>query len=110
MENRWSDRRELCLVVDLFFDNGQRLPCQSRDIGLGGTFLSSDSTAGLSKDTSVTLVFYLMEGPEKTSHALEARVVRICASGVGLKFNEFETGAFRTLQTVMTYKESYIVH
>jgi len=110
MENRWSDRRELCLVVDLVDDNGQKLPCQSRDIGLGGTFLSINSTAGLSKDASVTLVFYLMEGPEKTSHALDARIVRVCTSGVGLKFNEFETGVFRTLQKVMTYKESYIVH
>jgi len=110
MENRWSDRRELCLVVDLFFDNGQRLPCQSKDIGLGGTFLSIDSTAGLSKDTSVKLVFYLMEGPEKTSHALDARVVRTCSSGVGLRFKEFETGVFRTLKKVMTCKESYIIH
>ena len=110
MENRWSDRRELCLVVDLFFDNDQRLPCQSRDIGLGSTFLSINSTAGLSKNTSVKLVFYLMDGPEKTSHVLDARIVRISSRGIGLKFNEFETGVFRTLQKVMTCKESYIVH
>jgi len=110
MENRWSDRRELCLVVDLFHHNGQRLPCQSRNIGLGGTFLCIDSTAGLNMNANVKLVFYLMEGPEKTSHALDARIVRISTRGVGLKFREFETGVFRTLNKVMTCKESYIVH
>ena len=39
MENRWSDRRELRLDVDVF-RNGEKLcSCQSRDVGLGGAFL-----------------------------------------------------------------------
>jgi len=110
MENRWSDRRELRLVVDLFVDGGQKVSCLSQNIGLGGAFLSMGSTDTLSKDAGVKLVFYLMDGPEKSTHTLNARVVRICSGGVGLKFKEFDTGVFRTLQKLMTCEENYVVH
>jgi len=110
MENRWSDRRELRLIVDLFADGGHKVSCLSHNIGLGGAFLSMESTENLSKDAGVTLEFHLMEDAEKSTHTLNARVVRICDRGVGLKFNEFDTGVFRTLQKLMTCKENYVVH
>ena len=110
MENRWSDRRDLKLEVDMFLDDEHMLSCQSRNVGLGGAYLNMTSTDDVVKDSNVRLVFHLSDGIEETKHALSARVVRIVDGGVGLKFNEFDTGVFRTLHQLMTYKESNAIH
>jgi len=47
MENRWSDRRELQLDVDIFRDGAKVCSCQSRDVGLGGAFLHVESSHSL---------------------------------------------------------------
>ena len=110
MENRWSDRRDLSLEVDMYINDEQKLKCQSRNIGLGGAYLKVASTANVQKDANVRLVFYFSDGVEEIKHALSARVVRIVDGGVGLKFNEFDTGVFRTLQQLMTFKSNNAIH
>ncbi|HEY5603737.1 MAG TPA: PilZ domain-containing protein [Gammaproteobacteria bacterium] len=104
MENRWSDRRELRLDVDVF-RNGEKLcSCQSRDVGLGGVFLNLQPAHPIGQDDTVELVFHLLSGDRPVKHSLRARIVRVTHEGVGLKFHEFDTGVFRSLQEIMGYK------
>lgn len=112
MENRWSDRRDLALGVDVVQHGEKLLTCHSRDVGLGGTCLdvSEEARTRLKKDTDVELVFHLQEGQQETKHTLHARVVRIDSHGIGLKFNEFDTGVFRSLQEIMGYHGTDKIH
>jgi hypothetical protein len=112
MENRWSDRRDLTLGVDVIHHGEKLLTCNSRDVGLGGTCLDVDKEAQvrLKKDSDVELVFHLKEGQQETRHTLHARVVRIDPNGIGLKFNEFDTGVFRSLQEIMGYHGADRIH
>lgn len=104
MENRWSDRRELQLDVEVFRDGTKICSCQSRDVGLGGAFLNLESSNAFGEDDNIELVFHLISGQSPIKHNLHARVVRITNDGVGLKFHDFDTGVFRTLQEIMSYK------
>lgn len=104
MENRWSDRRELQLDVDVYRDGAKVCACRSRDVGLGGTFLDLESNHSLGQDENIELVFHLMSGQNPIKHNMHARVVRITSHGVGLKFHEFDTSVFRSLQEIMSYK------
>ena len=110
MENRWSDRRELQLEVEVFRDGAKICSCQSRDVGLGGAFLDLKSGESLNQDENIDLVFHLLSDHSPIKHNLHARVVRIADDGVGLKFHDFDTGVFRSLQQIMTYKEAEAVH
>lgn len=110
MENRWSDRRELRLDVDVFRNGEKICSCQSRDVGLGGAFLDMQQAHSMGQDDSVELVFHLLSGQAPIKHSLRARVVRIAKDGVGLKFHEFDTSVFRSLQEIMSYKGSDQVH
>ncbi|WP_455375679.1 PilZ domain-containing protein [Kaarinaea lacus] len=104
MENRWSDRRELQLDVEVFRDGTKVCSCQSRDVGLGGAFLDLDSSHSLGEDENIELVFHLVTSQSPIKHNLHAKVVRITEEGVGLKFHDFDTGVFRSLQEIMSYK------
>ena len=110
MENRWSDRRDLRLDVDVFRNGEKICSCQSRDVGLGGTFLDLNPAHSMGQDDNVELVFHLMSGQAPIKHSLHARVVRVTRDGVGLKFHEFDTGVFRSLQEIMSYKVMEKVH
>jgi len=107
MEKRWSERKQLCVGVDIYqagelVDSGR-----SADIGLGGIFLGVDSAAGVPKDTNLELVFSLLSGEfgeGVVRHRVSARVARITEQGVGLKFCDFDTGVFRSLQEIMSYQ------
>ncbi len=110
MENRWSDRRELRLDVDVFRDGEKLCSCQSRDVGLGGAFLDLDPNHPVGQDDNVDLVFHLATGEGPVKHSLRARIVRITEDGIGLKFHEFDTSVFRSLQEIMSYKPSNQVH
>ncbi|WP_455196410.1 PilZ domain-containing protein [Kaarinaea lacus] len=110
MENRWSDRRELRLDVDVF-RNGEKLcSCQSRDVGLGGAFLDLEPAHSFGQDDNVELVFHLLSGDRHVKHSLRARIVRVTKEGVGLKFHEFDTSVFRSLQEIMSYKHLEQIH
>ena len=113
MENRWSDRRDLCLGVDIMHHGEKLTSCQSRDVGLGGAFLDLEDVYSqklLQQDSDVELVFHLFDGQEETKHALRARIIRLDDDGVGLKFHEFDTGVFRSLQEIMSYHGAEQVH
>ena len=112
MENRWSDRRDLCLGVDLIQQGKKIATCASRDVGLGGTYIDVDSETQkrLHLDGDVELVFHLLDGKQETKHTLYARIVRADGKGIGLKFHEFDTGVFRSLQEIMSYHGTELVH
>lgn len=111
MENRWSDRRELQLGVEVYQSGDKLLTCRSKDIGLGGTFLSAEETSPVQKDADVELIFYLLnDGVKETKYVLHAKVVRIVDEGIGLKFHDFDTSVFRSLQELINYKGQELVH
>jgi hypothetical protein len=110
MENRWSDRRELRLDVDVLRDGEKVCSCQSRDVGLGGTFLDLEPAHSMGQDENVELVFHLSSAEGQVKHSLNARIVRVTEEGIGLKFHEFDTSVFRSLQEIMSYKQSDQVH
>ena len=106
MEKRWSERKELSVGVDIY-QQGQLLDsCYSRDIGLGGAFLGTELSLTMQEDSDVELVFHLESEGEKSHHKINARVTRVSGEGVGFKFRDFDTGVFRSLQEIMSYKSS----
>lgn len=103
MEKRWSERKELDVDVDVY-QRGELLgSCHSFDIGLGGTFLSTEKALSIHKDEDVDLVFRLLSEGQGTRHNVHARVTRVTAGGVGFKFCNFDTGVFRSLQEIMSH-------
>lgn len=104
MEKRWSERKELDVDVDVY-QHGMLLgSCHSFDIGLGGTFLSTEEPLTVQKDENVDLVFRLLSHNQGTRHNVHARVTRVTADGVGFKFCDFDTCVFRSLQEIMLHK------
>lgn len=104
MEKRWSERKALRVGVDIY-QHGQLLgSCISSDIGLGGTFLGIDPSLEMRKDADVELVFRLVNEGQGTRHKINARITRVAEDGVGLKFCDFDTGVFRSLQEIMAYQ------
>lgn len=107
MEKRWSERKQLCVGVDVCRGGDLLNSGRSSDIGLGGLFLGVDSLTGLQKGSSVDLVFRLQSGENGDDiirHRVGARVARVTERGVGLKFCNFDTGVFRSLQEIMSYQ------
>ena len=108
MEKRWSERKALCVGVDVY-QQGELLGCCfSRDIGLGGTFLRLDGDSGLNlrNSSDVELVFCLQKENRGSQHRINARVTRLADDGAGLKFRNFDTGVFRSLQEILSYQRA----
>ncbi len=82
--------------------------CFSSNIGLGGTFLSLDDTLTIQRERGVELVFRLSTQGLGTKHNIHARVTRVTDNGVGLKFCDFDTGVFRSLQEIMSHKQESV--
>lgn len=110
MENRWSDRKGLELGVEVYQAGDKLLMCRSKDIGLGGTFLNADDVSAITTDSDVELVFHMDDGVKETKYYLHAKVVRVSEAGIGLKFHDFDTSVFRSLQELMNYKGKSQVH
>lgn len=104
MEKRWSERKSLSVGVDIYQQGELLESCFSRDIGLGGTFLGTESVLPVKEDADVELVFHLASQGQDSRHKINARVTRISNHGVGFKFCGFDTGVFRSLQEIMSYK------
>jgi hypothetical protein len=104
MEKRWSERKELSVGVDVYQQGELLVSCLSKDIGLGGAFLGTDSSCGVSEESDVELVFRLASSERGTKHKIHAKVTRISDQGVGFKFCDFDTGVFRSLQEIMSYR------
>jgi hypothetical protein len=110
MEKRWSERKSLRVSVDVYKQGELLGSCFSSDIGLGGAFLAVDESFTMPGSEGVELVFCLAatEGGEgqSTKHKINARVARVSEVGVGVKFCDFDTGVFRSLQEIMSYKKN----
>ncbi|WP_455218316.1 PilZ domain-containing protein [Kaarinaea lacus] len=104
MEKRWSERKELSVGVDIYQQGELLDSCFSRDIGLGGTFLGTATSLPMQRDSDVELVFHLDTEEQISRHKIHARVTRVSEDGVGFKFRDFDTGVFRSLQEIMSYK------
>ena len=106
MEKRWSERKDLSVGVDVYQQGQLLASCFSKDIGLGGAFLGAESSIAVNKESDVELIFRLATSTTGTRHKIHARVTRISDQGVGFKFCDFDTGVFRSLQEIMSYKTS----
>lgn len=109
MENRWSSRKGLRLGVDVCY--GDKISsCRSKDIAMGGTYLEFNSQTEFDQFINVELIFYLERSAGEIKYALPAQVVRVERQGkqygIGLKFHNFDTSVFRTLQELLSYQES----
>lgn len=103
MEKRWSARKELNVDVDVYQHGVLLGSCLSANIGLGGTFLFLDKMLTIQKDQDIDLVFRLLLQGLGTRHNVHARVTRVTDGGVGLKFRDFDTSVFRSLQEIMSH-------
>jgi len=103
-EQRWSQRRTVSLDVDVFDHGSLVTACNSRDVGLGGIFLEAEKDCFVENQV-VDLCFFLGEN-NSVKHTLKAKVVRTLVDGAGLKFKDFDTGSFRTLQEIMRHSSS----
>jgi hypothetical protein len=107
MEKRWSERKSLQVNVDVYQQGELLGSCMSTDIGLGGAFLTKEcSCPKQPSEASVELVFSLISKGQSTRHKINARVARVTEDGFGLKFCDFDTGVFRSLQEIMSYKKN----
>jgi hypothetical protein len=110
MEKRWSERKALRVGVDVYQQDELLCSCVSHDIGLGGTFLAmnfaTNDACDMQRDADVQLVFLLTAEGQSTRHKIKARVARVADVGVGLKFCDFDTGVFRSLQEIMSYRRA----
>lgn len=111
MDNRWSNRKDLEVGVDIYQQGDKLASGISKDIGLGGAYLEGVRTdRDVNIDTDVELVFHLVDGSYDVKYTVHARVVRVDEDGIGLKFQDFDTGVFRSLQQIMTYKTAAAFH
>jgi len=84
------------------------LSCSSQNIGLGGTCLQVDDAKAVSlhKDQEVELVFHVPQGERETKYAIQSKVIWYNERGIGLKFQDYNTSVFRSLQELINYKNS----
>ena len=100
-EQRWSQRRPISLGIEVLVCDELIVACNSRDVGLGGVFLETD-THRLMEGQDVDLRFSLGEA-NLTKHTLKATVVHVLGAGAGLKFKNFDTNSFSALQEIMKH-------
>lgn len=106
MEKRWSERKLLQVDVDVYRQGELLGSCFSSDIGLGGACLAVGDAFAMPDNEGVELVFCLADKGQSTKHKINARVTRMGGSCIGLKFCDFDTGVFRSLQEIMSYKKN----
>jgi len=107
MEHRWSDRRDLRLTVDIMSAGNKLMSCSSQNIGLGGTRLQlgSDNIGhALKIEQDVELIFYVPQANRETKYSINSKVVWQSESDIGLKFQDYNTSVFRSLQELINYK------
>ncbi len=102
MDQRWSKRHRLDLVVDVVGGTTHLSDCRSRDVGLGGAFVNCPGEALHGHEgEEVDLIFHLGRGAQSRQHRLRARIVRCESQGAGFAFSDFDTAAFRALQQIL---------
>lgn len=106
MDKRWSDRRDLQLGVEIRVSGELLANCSSQNIGLGGACLQFERDPELKLDQDVDLVFHVPSGARSTKYAIQSKVVWIDRQAAGLKFQDYNTSVFRSLQELIHYKAS----
>ncbi len=101
VEQRWSQRREVSLGVDILENGVLVASCQSRDVGLGGVFVES-LVSNLNIGNDYELCFSLGQ-KDMAKQKLKAKAVRQSDDGFGLMFKDFDTNSFRSLQEIMRH-------
>ncbi len=104
MERRWTTRTRLGIDVQVAYDGGELKGCRTRDIGLGGVYVTSADPLPVGQ--FVELTFDVPVGGEDEQPRIRAKVVRSANEGMGLMFRDFDATAFRSLQRVMKIKDS----
>ena len=99
VEQRWSQRRDVSLGVDVLENGEIVVSCQSKDVGLGGAFVQAERRT-LNIDTDYELCFSLGQ-KDMAKQKLKARIVRVSHDGFGFMFKDFDTNSFRALQEIM---------
>jgi len=101
VEQRWSQRRDVSLGVDVL-ENGELVTsCRSRDVGLGGVFIDAQPDT-LSDQGDYELCFSLGQ-KDMAKQKLKAKIVRYSGGGYGMMFKDFDTNSFRALQEIMRH-------
>ncbi len=88
-EKRSEYRHTLALDTEVHFREQfveGMFRCHTRDIGLGGVFLPSD-TLPIIKKTDIELVFLVQSQPLFQQHRVPAKVVRTSGEGAALSFS-----------------------
>ena len=104
MEQRWTQRSQVDLEVDVLYDRGETRGCRTRDICLGGVFVKLPRDLIPPQDAPVELLFSFGHGENLTKHRIKAKVVRITEEGAGLMFRVFDVGTFRSLQELFRHR------
>ena len=100
MEQRWSQRKEVTLNVNINFRGSELTQGTSYNIGLGGIFIKTNTHC--LQNNQIVDLFFTMDG-DSTRHKLRAKVIRELKDGYGLMFKDFDTNAFRSLQVIMKH-------
>jgi len=104
VEQRWSQRRDVLLGVDVL-ENGELIAsCQSRDVGLGGVFI--ETASGKLQDHCDYELCFSLGQKDMAKQKLKAKIVRVADDGYGLMFKDFDTNSFRALQEIMRHSSS----
>lgn len=101
VEQRWSQRRDVSLGVDVLQNGEVVASCHSKDVGLGGVFVQTDSRKLLA-DSDYELCFSLGQ-KDMAKQKLKAKIVRVSHDGFGFMFKDFDTNSFRALQEIMRF-------
>ena len=99
-ERRWSSRKPVTLNVALYYDRIGLLPCKTRDLSAEGMFVQ---TSHVSLSEGITVDAVLTGQGDFPGHQLHlpARIVRVNADGVGLRFHDFDIDTYQFLRSVL---------
>ena len=96
MERRWGARKPV--EVDVVVDN--QPACLRRgtigDVSIGGLFVRMEPK-GLTPDAPIELVLLLQQEGGMQVYRMPAVVARLAPDGAGLRFDQYDVGAFRIL-------------
>lgn len=97
MEKRRQARTAVALEVELVYAGRATGNYRTRNLSLGGVFLSGGDGSGPPVGAEVGLNFRTHAASERR-HAMQARVARVEPAGIALIFREFNLDDFSFLQ------------
>lgn len=99
-DRRWGIRKPV--EVDVVIDNQPACLLQGRigNVSVGGLFVRTEP-GGLVMNTAIELVLMLQQENGMRVYRMPAVVARITRDGAGLRFDQYDVGAFRTLVVLL---------